>query len=45
MAAKRDIDPAIEDRERAALVLEAGIETVSASRQRIGDIDGPARQY
>src|SRR5262245_61200831 len=44
MAAKGDINPAVEDSECAPLILEAAVKALSAGGQRSGDIDRPARQ-
>ena len=44
MPAIGDIDPAVEDGERAALVLIGVVEAPALRRQRGGDVDRPARQ-
>jgi hypothetical protein len=43
MPAIRHIDPAVENGERAALVLEPGIEMLSVGGERLGDVEGLAR--
>src|SRR5271166_5861227 len=45
MPAVRHIDPAVENGERAALVLKPGVEMLSAGGERLGDVDRPARQW
>jgi len=40
-----NIDPSVEDRERAALVLVPRVEALAASRQRLGNFDRPTRQW
>src|SRR5207248_7523009 len=45
MPAVRDIDPAAQNGERAALVLKPGIKMFSAGGQSLGDFDRPARQW
>ena len=42
MPAVRHIDPAVQNGERAALVLKSGIEMLSPAGQRLGNVDGPA---
>ena len=45
MPAVRDVDLAVENGERAALILKPGVEMLSAGGERLGDVDRPARQW
>jgi hypothetical protein len=45
MAAERDMERAVLDQQRAALVLRPRIEILPEPAQRLGDIDRPAGQH
>src|SRR5215469_15591531 len=45
MPTKGDIDPSVENGERAALVLVARIEALAVRRECLGNIDRPTRQW